>query len=144
MYRYHLCRYLEILISILDTYIDTCVYKVGGFPSVDPKQLSYSSFRGKFDSSEAASCTHQSAGETDEEVSSGYCMHDAVIWQTLKQHRGKIVEIELKFNLYCDVLIFNRRFAEAFKFHTTGHIRFVQSQKNGQTQMYPACIQLSL
>ena len=100
------------------------MYKVGGFPSVDPKQLSYSSFRGKFDSSEAASCTHQSAGETDEEVSSGYCMHDAVIWQTLKQHRGKIVEIELKFNLYCDVLIFNRRFAEAFKFHTTGHIRF--------------------
>ena len=54
-------------------------------------------------------------------------MHDAVIWQTLKQHRGKIVEIELKFNLYCDVLIFNRRFAEAFKFHTTGHIRFALS-----------------
>ena len=35
--------------------------------------------------------------------------------------------IELKFNLYCDVLTLDGRFAEAFKFQTTGHQSHISS-----------------
>ena len=111
----HVCRYLDILISI-HRYM--CV-KGWRFPSVDPEWVSVESLTVSLGCQLWAALINPRRNWWGSQLR--ILHHDAVIWQTLKQHRGKIVAIELKFNLYCDVLTPNGRFAEAFKFQTTGH-----------------------
>ena len=111
----HVCRYLDILISI-HRYM--CV-KGWRFPSVDPEWVSAESLIVSLRCQLWAALINPRRNWWGSQLR--ILHHDAVIWQTLKQHRGKIVAIELKFNLYCDVLTLNGRFAEAFKFQTTGH-----------------------
>ena len=116
--------YVDIWISWY-LYIDTRVLEVGGFPSVDPEWVSAESLIVSLRCQLWAALINPRRNWWGSQLR--ILHHDAVIWQTLKQHRGKIVAIELKFNLYCDVLTLDGRFAEAFKFQTTGHQSHISS-----------------